>query len=103
MKDNPRPTPPPSRRRFLTQSALSVAAGSAFPLILPRSARGANDRITIGFIGVGGRANLLIDQLPDPGKILALADCDIQRCEDAAAKRHAKWDLYPDYRRILDR
>lgn len=78
-------------------------AASAFPLILPSRARGANNRITVGIIGVGGRGNLLIDQLPDPGKIAAAADCDFRRCEEAAAKRKASWDLYPDYRRILDR
>jgi predicted dehydrogenase len=95
--------PPQSRRRFLAQSAVTAAAAAAFPLILPQRAKGANDRVTIGVIGVGGRANLLIDQLPEPGKVAALADCDFARAETAAAKRKANWDLYPDYRRILDR
>jgi predicted dehydrogenase len=91
-----------SRRRFL-------AASAAFPCIVPGGVLaaagrpGANDRIRIGVIGVGNRANLLIDQLPAPGQIVALADCYLTRCEEAATKRQAKWDLYQDYRRILDR
>jgi predicted dehydrogenase len=64
---------------------------------------GANDRIRIGVIGIGGRGNLLIDQLPKPGQIVALADCCLSRCEEAAGKRGADWDVYQDYRRILDR
>lgn len=103
MDNNTHATQQPSRRQFLTRTALNAGAVSAFPLILPQRARGANDRITVGVIGVGGRANLLIDQLPDPGKIVAIADCDFKRCEVAAAKRKADWNLYPDYQRILDR
>jgi predicted dehydrogenase len=97
-----------SRRQFLNRTALTTAA-AAFPGVVPRRVLaapgrpGANDRIRIGVIGVGGRANLLIDQLPAPGEIVALADCYLQRCEEAAAKRQAKWDLYQDYRQLLDR
>lgn len=64
---------------------------------------GANDRIVVGVIGVGNRGNLLIDQLPAPGHIVAISDCDLQRCEQAVAKRSAKWDIYQDYRKLLDR
>ncbi len=87
-----------SRRQFLKQTA-----AAAFPCVVPASAFGASDRIRIGIIGVGGRGNLLIDQLPEPGQIVAAADCYLKRCEDAASKRNANWDLYQDYRRILDR
>ncbi|HWB95058.1 MAG TPA: Gfo/Idh/MocA family oxidoreductase [Bryobacteraceae bacterium] len=97
-----------SRRQFLRGTSLAAAAG-AFPLIVPSHVLGrpgkpgANDRIQVGIIGVGNRGNLLIDQLPEPGRIVAAADCFLQRCEDAAAKRNAKWDLYQDYRKLLDR
>ncbi len=89
-----------SRRTFLRRTAVAAAA---FPSLIPSGVKGANDRITVGVIGVGNRANLLIDQLPKPGQVAALADCWLSRCEQAAAKRQAKWDLYQDYRRILDR
>ncbi len=84
-----------TRRTFLKAAAV--------PLILTPGIRGANDRITVGVIGVGFRANLLIDQLPKPGQIAALSDCYLTRAEEAVAKRGAKWDVYQDYRRILDR
>jgi predicted dehydrogenase len=89
---------PPSRRSFLT----SAGAAAAAPLFLPRRVFGANDRISIGVIGVGGRANLLIDQLPEPGQVVAVADCYLMRCEKSAAKRNAKWRLYQDYRKLLE-
>ena len=85
----------PTRRTFLKTSAL--------PLILTPGILGANDRITVGVIGVGFRANLLIDQLPKPGQIVALCDCNLPLAEAAVAKRKTTWDVYQDYRRILDR
>jgi len=91
-----------SRRQFLA----TAAAGSALPVMILSRARGANDRIQVGVIGIGNRGNLLIDQLPKPGEIVALADCCLSRCEEAAGKRGdrgANWDIYQDYRRILDR
>ncbi|MBS1871770.1 MAG: Gfo/Idh/MocA family oxidoreductase [Acidobacteria bacterium] len=94
-------TPRQSRRQFLTG-----AAGLTF---IPRHVLGApgvpaaSDRITVGFIGAGNRANLLMDQLPAPGQIAAVADCYLTRAEEAAAKRKKTWDVYGDYRRILDR
>ncbi|MGE5648025.1 MAG: Gfo/Idh/MocA family protein [Acidobacteriota bacterium] len=87
-------------RRDLLKRA---AAAAAFPAIVPQSARGANDRIQVGVIGIGFRANLLIDQLPEPGRIVALADCLLARAEEAKARRNKQWDVYQDYRRILDR
>jgi predicted dehydrogenase len=88
-----------SRRGFLS----SAIGAAAFPMIVPKNVFGANDRIQVGIIGVGNRGNLLIDQLPKPGQLIAAADCAFTRCETAMAKRDAKWDIYPDYRKILDR
>jgi len=83
-----------TRRSFL-QAAVA-------PLFIPSSVFGANDRINIGVIGVGNRSNLLIDQLPETGRIITVADVFVKRCEDAATKRKAKWLIHGDYRRILD-
>ena len=74
----------------------------AAPLVLPARILGANDRIRVGVIGVGGRGNLLIDQLPEQGEIVAVADCFLNRCQESAAKRQAKWRIHQDYRRLLD-
>src|ERR1039458_6244680 len=98
-----------SRRDFLKRAAVATAAGAVFPAIIPSRVfgkpghPGANDRIQVGVIGVGFRANLLIDQLPKPGQIVALSDCFLTRAEEAVAKRKTNWDVYQDYRRLLDR
>lgn len=87
----------PARRDVLKSAA------AAFPCWIPRSAFGANDRIVVGVIGAGNRGNLLMDQIPQPGQIAAVADCFLQRAEEAAARRRKSWDVYQDYRKILDR
>lgn len=83
-----------SRRLFAAAGALTSVAA--------RRVACANDRIRIGVIGVGNRANLLIDQLPEQAEIVAVADCWITRCQEAAAKRNAKWRIYDDHRRLLE-
>src|SRR5437016_6127846 len=88
-----------SRRRF---AKALMTGGAALPYLSPRRVLGANDRIRIGVIGVGNRSNLLIDQLPEGAEIVAVADCYEKRCHDAAAKRHAQWRIYHDYRQLLD-
>jgi predicted dehydrogenase len=85
----------------MTRRSFALAT-AAFPLVLPRRARGANDRIRVGVIGVGNRSNLLIDQLPEDAEIVAVADCYRKRSEDAAARRKASWRIYDDYRQLLE-
>jgi predicted dehydrogenase len=86
--------------------ALAVCAA---PLVIPRSALaapgkpGANDRIAVGGIGVGGRGALLLEQLPESAEIVALADCNLPRAEAFKAKKNAAWPIYQDYRRLLER
>jgi hypothetical protein len=69
-----------SRRKFLKQSATAAGALAA-PFIVPEGVLatedrpGANDRVGVGFIGSGGRAKLLMSQMPQGGQIVALADC----------------------------
>lgn len=82
--------PPTTRRAFLKTAAAGAAVLSAGPLIL-QGAPGANSRIAIGCIGVGGRGSALM------GEILALAErqnvhitavCDVWRKNlQAAATR----------------
>ncbi len=81
------------------RALLSVAAA---PLILPRRVFGANDRIRIGVIGAGGRANLLMDQLPPGAEIVALADCYPKRADEAVSKRKVNWRIHYDHRSLLD-
>jgi predicted dehydrogenase len=64
---------------------------------------GPNDRIRVGAIGVGGRASLLLQQLPESAQIVALCDCNVPRAEAFKAKNKAAWPVVQDYRRLLDR
>jgi predicted dehydrogenase len=81
------------------RALLSLAAA---PLFLPRRVFGANDRIRVGVIGAGGRANLLMDQLPPGAEIVAVADCFPKRADEAASKRKANWSIHKDHRALLD-
>jgi predicted dehydrogenase len=99
-----------SRRQFLGTAAATVAAGAfGAPVFVPRRVLagqgrpGANDRITVGAIGVGGRASLLLQQLPESAQIVALSDCNLPRAEGFKAKHKGNWPIYQDYRKILDR
>ncbi|MEX0613631.1 MAG: Gfo/Idh/MocA family oxidoreductase [Pirellulales bacterium] len=98
----------PSRRDFLKRAAAASTVFAA-PAFIParvlgrESAPAANEQILIGVIGVGNRARQLIDQVPEAGRVVALADCYLQRATDAAKERQAKWALYQDYRQMIDR
>lgn len=93
-----------SRRGFL-------AAGSA-ALLASTSAKsyariiGANDRLGVGMIGVGGMGNMhvaAITQLTQSNNLqpIATADCWTTRAKQAAAVCKAP-HAYQDYRRVLD-
>jgi predicted dehydrogenase len=83
-----------NRRHFIT-TALSAAR-----------VFGANDRLRLGFIGLGGRARWLLQNEEFPAAdIVAFADCDSTRCGLAAKIKPSleKATQYPDYRRLLDK
>src|ERR1017187_5814464 len=86
-------------RRTFTKAGL---ASAAIPYLLPKRAKGANDRIRVGVIGVGNRSGLLIDLLPEGAEIVAVADCYRKRMEDAVGKRKANWRIYEDHRELLE-
>src|SRR6202451_115519 len=96
------------RRRFLATAAQATAGALTAPLFLSSRATAArrtsaNERITVGAIGVGGRASLLLQQLPEGAEIVALCDCNVPRAEAFKEKKRARWPVYPEYRRVLDR
>jgi predicted dehydrogenase len=93
-----------SRRRFLARSAAAAAGGMAAPSLIPSTALasaerpGANDRIGVGYIGVGRRANQLMG-LPPDGQIVAAADVDLGRAKAVAARQRCR--AYQNYRELL--
>ena len=92
-----------NRRNFIKNST-SLAA--FYPYVAPSTVLGANDRVEVGFIGLGGRARWLI-QHEDFGEaaIVAVADCNLPRCFEAA-KVHPdgeKWRKYHDYLQMFEK
>ena len=98
-----------SRRQLLKHAAMGVAGAMAAPLFIPSGVLaaggkpGANERIAVGAIGVGRRATLLLDQLPEDAQLVALCDCNLPRAEAFKAAKKTDWAVYQDYRKILDR
>lgn len=90
-------------RRTVLGGMAAGAVGGAWPARSVARVIGANDAIRVGFIGVGGRGTLLVDQLPEGGRIVAVADCNLPRAEKCRANRQASWDVTADHRRVLDR
>lgn len=106
-----------SRRDFLKQSAALTAVGVAVPSLVPRSALaqngsvGANDRIIVGFVGTGGRAQQLMSHIPQKwARIVAVSD--LWRGKMEGAVKHKKeqgeipnvdqWKLYNSDQEMYD-
>jgi len=92
-----------SRRRFLKRSALA-GASLALPVGTALGAVGANDRIRIAVVGVGGRGK---EHIQGFGKqVVALCDVDQQfldlRAGEFKQQHGTHVDKYTDYRKLLD-
>ena len=89
-----------TRRDFVKQSVLGTAALLAYP-----SARvlGANDRVRVGMIGVGGRGHELLSQVLELGDVQLVAIADIYtRRREEAKKAVPGIQTLDDHRRLLD-
>ncbi|UCE47512.1 MAG: Gfo/Idh/MocA family oxidoreductase [Phycisphaerales bacterium] len=94
-----------NRREFMRGT---VGAAAALAVVPPRKVRGANDKIVIGVMGLGGRGTYLAESFakrPD-AEIAYLCDADTRRYARAreaveeAQNRRPK--LVQDFRRILE-
>jgi len=87
-----------NRRTFLSTSI-------AFPYVAKSTVLGANDRVQVGFIGVGNRARWLL-QHEDFGQAQIAAVADISPWSLAEALRlqpeGQTWRPYNDYRRMFE-
>ena len=84
-----------TRRTFAKRSAIFSA-----PLILPASAKGANERLNIGVVGVGGKG---ASNLASVGGENVVAVCDVDRNRLADAKnRHPNAAEFTDYRKLIE-
>ena len=89
-----------TRREFIKQAAIGAAALAAYP---PPGVLGANDRVRVGMIGVGGRGEELLKQvLQVPNaQLVAIADVYSRRREEAK-KIAPGIQAFDDHRRLLD-
>jgi len=85
-----------NRRTALKAGAAALTA----PYFVPAHAFGANEKLNIGVIGVGGRGAGDLAAVSTES-IVALCDVDEKRL-GAAAQRHPGAKTYYDYRRLLD-
>lgn len=88
-----------TRRTFLASSALAAAAIGTGRLPA-HGIPGANDRLNVGVIGVGGRGAGNLEAVASEN-IVALCDVEADRL-GAAASRHPGAKTYADYRQLLE-
>lgn len=90
-----------SRREFLKQAAIGTAALMYSPSRIP----GANQRVRVGVVGVGGRGQELMKQvsaLPNAAELVAIADIYARRRDEVKALA-PNIQTYDDHRRLLER
>jgi len=91
-----------NRRDFMKQSAVFGTAAGIAPNTLGRS-YGANDRITMGVVGSGARAQQLMGAVQEiPGlEIVAVCDAYKGRAKRAQARTGGRAKIYEHYKEIL--
>ena len=94
-----------SRRRFLGQVPLSIAAGAGVThAFAPGRVLGANDRVRIGIIGAGARGQEDLKAAIAVPKLECVAMADVYtRRHDEVRRFVPHVESYLDYRRLLDR
>jgi len=92
-----------NRRQFIQASAAMGLAFNASNLGLAQGQKSANDKITVGMIGVGARAHQLLEAVQaTPGtEVVAVCDAYKGRLERAVERTQGRARIYKDYREIL--
>ena len=98
----------PSRRQFLQAAGVATGTATAFAPkfhILAQEAQGANERIGVGFIGVGGRAGAhmgIVKAFQQRGIAEPVAVCDVYRPRlEAASKGLGGVKMYDAHEELL--
>ncbi len=93
-----------SRRDFLKTSAGALAVAAARPLF---GFQGANNRIRMGVIGMGGRSARVFDSLTRHADCQFTVGCEVVQSKlqnfQSANRPLAQIPIVGDYRRVLDR
>ena len=94
-----------TRRSFIKAAGGALAAGAALKGAPAIGGIGANEKIGLGFIGVGARGtdHLRGFMKMDDVNIVAVADCSRSKRDAAVAKvKNSKVQAFEDYRKLLD-
>jgi hypothetical protein len=101
--------PPASRRSFLKTATLAAGATVlGLPQIVPMRVFGANERLTLGHIGVGGMGGGHLRAMLQRSKagtvnIAAVCDADEKRLAKAWQTAGTQAEPYRDYRHVIAR
>ena len=92
-------------RRDFTKATLAAAASSVVTAASARRVLGANERLRVGFIGLGNRGDQVLSGFLEQKDCEAVAVCDLYQPyrEFAAAKIGNQPEQFSDYRKLLDR
>src|SRR5437588_9893708 len=93
----------PMNRRTFNRTAMATGTLAALHTT-SLSAIGSNERVRLGFIGVGNRGDQLLDAFlvhPD-AEVAAICDVYEPYLEPAQKKAGGKAKLYHDYRKLLE-
>src|ERR1700726_2649540 len=87
-----------TRRDFARAAALTATAASYSRIL------GANDRIRMGYIGLGNRGDQVHDAFLEHGDNVTTAVCDLRDdyMDFAIQKSRAQPQKYKDYRKLLE-
>src|SRR4029079_7296784 len=90
-----------NRRQMLAASAASLGYFHLAPALSAAKARGANEKLTVAGIGVGGKGSSDIDDAGSFMDVVALCDVDSANLGEKT-KKWPKAKGFSDYRKIFD-
>ncbi len=97
-----------TRRDFVrtgVATGVVVAGAMAAPTVIAQAAKGANERIGVGFIGTGGRSGAhqgIVNNFKEQGIAEPVAVCDVYRPRlEAASKRTGGTKMYDEHEALL--
>ncbi len=89
------------RRSFLKRAGTFAGAIAVAPMVVPSTVFGANERIALGFIGVGNQGTHLANNLRNSCDIVAVSDVYLPRARRFAGNFRAN-HVHRDYRELLE-
>jgi predicted dehydrogenase len=92
-------------RRTFTRGTAAAGALAALHAAGVSSVLGSNERVRLGFIGVGNRGDQVLDAFLSHPDVAVVALCDVYEPYLSAAQKKVggKAELHHDFRRLLDR